>query len=593
MSALTSITRRHTSPHSDAYARLERDVRRWARRERWVRSVSWGVRALWLSTGAGCTLAAIGRLRPWLLPERIAEATAALTLGLLLSALVTAWGWPPRDTLSRARRFDRLFGLSERVSTALELLQSGALPPLLGARQLEDAQRAAERVDVRARLPLRVHKAELAALLGLGALLAALLLLPNPQADALRARQAWEQTLSAQVAALEAQIEAIEAAEALDQAAQQALTEPLQQAADTLTQEGITPQEAVAALTEAQQALQALSDGMPPSAQQAYQEAAQALAGTEAGLPLAQALQQADLGATADALDTLATEAGEGALSEAERQQLADGLETAADALEADNPALAQQFRQAAQALREGDPNAAQQALHEAATLAAQQDAALQQSELAQQAQAAAQTLQASTQALTQAEQSSASAQQAANAQPQAATSGAQAGEASAGGSQGASSGAGGEQPSSAAQAESGGAGENAAGGAPQAGTGAGGDGQEGTTLSEVSAGEGVNAPSAAEGDIQSYTSQNPSTALGGESNQTMTLDVESESSPDNADQTVIVAPSAEGAEAALGYGEVLRRYREAVNAALENGRIPLDQRDVIHDYFTSLNQQP
>ncbi len=558
--------------------RLVRYVRRWNRRARLVEIARWGLRALVLGLGFGCSLAFGARLHPWLLPEQVVQLSVTFTLALLLGTLGAVWVRLPRGLLPQARYFDRRFRLAERVSTALELEQRGGVPPQVGTRQLTDALRAAERVNVRAQLPLRVRKAEIFALLGLSGLFAALLLLPNPQADALRATQVWQQTLSAQAAALNAQIEAIGADEALSEAAQQALTAPLQQAASTLSQEGITPQEAVAALAEAQQALQELADGMPPDAQQAYQDAAQALAGAEPSTSLAQALQEANLGAAADALETLAEEAG--TLSEAEREQLAEGLDAAADALEAQNPALAQQFRQAAQALREGDPAAAHQALQQTAALAEQQNAALQQSALAQEAQAATQTLQASMQTLTQA------------GQPSPATD-AQRGEESL-----STNGASSQQSTGSAQqtqqpsAEGAEPAEGVGAGVQQAGASEGENGREEATTAQGSVETGAPSLSSAEGDLQNYTPQNPSTALGGEGEQNMTLDVQGETSPEGSHEVIVGAPTDQAASV-LTYSEVLRRHQQAINAALSNARIPLDQRDVIHDYFTSLSQQP
>jgi hypothetical protein len=43
--------------------------------------------------------------------------------------------------------------------------------------------------------------------------------------------------------------------------------------------------------------------------------------------------------------------------------------------------------------------------------------------------------------------------------------------------------------------------------------------------------------------------------------------------------------------ESALTYTGVLGAFRNVVSNALESGRIPLDQRDVIHDYFSSLQR--
>ena len=43
--------------------------------------------------------------------------------------------------------------------------------------------------------------------------------------------------------------------------------------------------------------------------------------------------------------------------------------------------------------------------------------------------------------------------------------------------------------------------------------------------------------------------------------------------------------------ESTLSYTGVFGSYQGIVSDALESGRIPLDQRDVIHDYFSSLDR--
>ena len=43
--------------------------------------------------------------------------------------------------------------------------------------------------------------------------------------------------------------------------------------------------------------------------------------------------------------------------------------------------------------------------------------------------------------------------------------------------------------------------------------------------------------------------------------------------------------------ESTLTYSGVFDNFGDIISDALESGRIPLDQRDVIHDYFSSLEQ--
>lgn len=651
---------------------LVRQVRRWDRRLRIVESLVWVPRGLILGLAVGVVAAFVARLRPWLLPEQVAMiAGAAVALGVG-GALAAVWAWP-RSTPRVARYFDRRFALRERISTALELA-AGVIPypDHLAERQLADAAQAARGVNVAAYLPARVRWREIALIIVLAGLLAYLLLADNPQADELRARRAVQQAIDAQAAQVEELIETIRENPELSAEEQAALTEPLQEALDILRQPGISQQEAMAALAEAQQSLRELSDGMLPQETATYQEGAKALAGSERTSALARALNRPDLGQSADALDALADDLGESDLSEQEREDLANRLEQAAEALERDNPALAERLRQAADALRQGDIETAQRALREAADTLREQQRQLEQSELAQSAQDASQQMregqqqlaqagqerleqqpsdarpgentqqpqQQSQQPQAQAEQQGQTEQEAGQpgqaltgeqqgqpGQPEAASvqqqqgAGQQAGQTGQGqqpeqGAQGAqmAQGAGegsaqaagdasasGESQASAAgqqasqSAEDGMAVEGEAQGqvsAPGAGEGEGGAGADVTSGEVHPEAQGEistdNSPGEATGEIKEYEAEYAPSTIGGAPGAALNVGGQTSDSGGEPVQEGEFGPNPAG-QSSLSYSSVYGNYQGIVSSALNSGRIPLDQRDVIHDYFSSL----
>ena len=655
---------------------LTRQVRRWDRRLRVVESLVWVPRGLIVGLVAGVIVASAARMRPWLLPEQVAGiAAVAIALGAV-AALAAVWAWP-RSTAKVARHFDRRFALRERISTALELA-AGVIPypDHLAERQLSDATQAAQGVNAAAYLPARVRWREIALVVLLAALLAFLLLADNPQAEELRARQAVQQAIANQAAQVEEMIELIRENPDLTAEEQAALTEPLEEALDILQEPDITQQEAVAALAEAQQELHELGDGMLSQQAEAYQEAANALAGSDQTSELARALNRPDLGQSADALDALADDLGESDLSEQERDDLANRLEQAADALEASNPALAERLRQAAEALRQNDIEAAQQALREAADTLREQQRQLEESEMAQSAQSASQQMREGQQELAQAGQEMAEqpsdAEPGESAQPSQQQAGSQiqqeAGQPE--GEQGQPQGAG-QEPGQPGQASSGEQGQEQAGqpGAedaqqPGAGQQAGqtGEGQQpaqGAEGAQMSQGEGegaagesaasgggqtsgaeqqdgqpsegdaavegevqgqVSAPGAGEGEggagadvtsgavdpeaqgeistnnapggndgaVEEFEGEFAPSTIGGAGGET--LDVGGQTSESGGEPVVEgeFGPNPAG-QSSLSYSGVYGDYQGIVSDALESGRIPLDQRDVIHDYFSSL----
>jgi len=637
---------------------LTRELARWNRRLRLVRSALWGPRGVIVGLAGGVVVAAIARFRPWLLPEQIAWGTALFTLGLLIVLL--AWLWlRPQPPHRLAQYFDRRFALKERTSTALAITH-GVIPapPALLERQLADAVDSARAVHAPSYLPIRLRWMELAVMFGLGVLFAVLLLTDNPQTSQLRAERALEQAIAGQARSLQEQLEAIDRNEALTPEEKEALRRPLEEALEILQQPEVSQQEAVAAMAAAQQELRELGDGMLGDDRATYQEAAESLAGAQATADLARAMNRADLAEAAEAAEQAAREFGQ-EMTQQEREDLAQRLEEAAEALSESNPALAEKLREAAEALREGDMERAQEAMREAAEAMREQQQQLQDSEMAQQAQASADSAREGQESIARAGQETASQRQAQSSEapssalqqgqasqseqrpdqrgeaiqvqgsegepsdrqgqsggepgqmPQAnedqpmqegetgsaPPSGGQTGESESGqqAGEGAPSGeesapAPGNAPSGAQpgdNAQSSGAQESAAPSAGQGEGGAGVDTTQGLFGPQSQPGEGGGSNGETDG-LRPFNPEFAPSRIGGESQ--TPLDVGGELTDEN------TVPMQEGnfvenpaGESVLNYQSVLGNYEDFVSDALESGRIPLTQRDVIHDYFSSL----
>lgn len=618
----------HSAVAQQTATTLTRSVRRWDRRRRLALLVVWLPRGLMLGLGIGLILALMSRQRPWLLPEEVLTITAAVSAGVALVVLAVVWAWP-RSVAHSARYFDRRFDLKERVSTALELATGRiVVPGPLAELQLADATATAGRVQARARLPLRANWREVAAL----ALLAVLLVLSlrdNPQAGKLRAERELEGAIATQVAALEDAIQTIERNPDLSPAEREALTRPLEEARDILKQPGVSQEEAVAALAEASQSLSEMSDGMSPQDEAPYQQAARPLSGSEQTADVADALAKPDLGEAADVLDDLADDLAAGSLDEQEQQDLAGRLEQAADAVEEQNPALAQKLREAAEALRSGDLEEAQESLREAGELLRDQQQQSEQSPLAGAARAAQERAAASQREMAQAghdqpapEQEAASSAEIGAGQGAGAPSdlsqpppGAEAAQPSAGGEtqpgEEVGAGAGGaegeaqdmlapsgqgeeSEASSDQQAAAQGQAAGSAESAGDSGLGAGaGEGGAGADTTEGIAGEGPGAETPGQvpaGGFQEYTPQNAPSTIGGPVGDMLDVGGQAGGEGTAPAQAGESGPNPAG-ESALTYTGVLGAFRNVVSNALESGRIPLDQRDVIHDYFSSLQR--
>ena len=236
----------------------------------------------------------------------------------------------------------------------------------IATRQLNDALTAAATVDATSRMPVRPHPADWLPVLGLALVFGLALWLPNPQEAALGERRAVAEVVAQETATLEALAADIAADDALTPEQAASLVQPIDEALAALAEPAINRESAVAALSQAEREMQALSQEFDNTTlNDALAEAAASLENGEATAGLADALQAGQLSQAAAATAALADRLGD--LTDVERAELAEQLAEAADNLRDADAGLAASLEQAAEALTEGDTTAAQAALDETA----------------------------------------------------------------------------------------------------------------------------------------------------------------------------------------------------------------------------------
>lgn len=582
---------------------LHARVAEWERRARLVQIVAWLPR--WIATGlvAGIVLAVLSRLRPWLLAREVLLATCLAVAFVTALGIAIVWLYP-RKPLESARRFDRLFGLRERTTAALELLD-GMIPSNdeLRERQIEDALTQVEGVRARALLPFSHRLREWGLLLPLIGVFALLVLLPNPQASAAAEEEAQAAAIAEAAETVREILRDTAVNPNLDEASLQALLEVMNTSLAVLDQPGVSPEEAFAALTDVENALREQSGMLSQqatAAQAGLQAAAQALR------ELPSVAQQESAASLSDVLAQMGVQAGD--FREAERSTAAQALNNAAQELQGINPQAAQSMRDAAQSLQQGQTGEAQAQLQQASQAAqqasqtqqTQQNAAQQLSQSAQQAQQAGQQVseqQSGQQGQPQTGQQGSESQQGqqpgdgAAGQPQS-----QPGREGEPEAQGQGSADAGQQPgqgeaSSGQQTQGQGEGQSAqagqqAGQASSASAGAGDQAAAGAVQGAAAGQQEVgqnNADGQGRGTFETIYAP---TRLG---NTTPGEEVRLET-----DQSQM--PVQEGnftqnpsGQASVPYNQVFAEYASSASRALESGYVPLGMRDVIRDYFTGL----
>lgn len=636
---------------AEPFVALSAIVRGWDRQWRTRRFVAALPKVALPGVVVGLVLAIVARIGPYIPELTIALIAAAVVLlGVLIAALwVFGRG---RSLMLAARRFDRMLEMQERVSTAFELLEgriqasaqmaelqirdafdhASAVYSPRAKRQPSDAGAAPDKM----RQQTRISRRALILVLVLLLILAVLLLLVNPNssqaADDARTASSIEaagQTLR-QIAADTMTDPNLEIED------RQALLQSIEESLLALAQPDVSREEALAAVSDAEQSLQSLADRMSQeqrSSRQAAAEAAQSLRSlgeepridpfAELGEQLAQlAAPPGDPGA--ETIDPAALEQAASALQNSPdeaMQQAADNLQqAAADAREGDPPAAQEQIQQAAEQLREAQQQ--NERRQQAAQGATQQ---------AQQAQQAGEQLR--DQQDPQASQSDQNAQDSAGGESpqgqqesmfdQQGTQDTQGGQ----GEQQLDSPQGGQQNDSGSEDVSGTGQENSGSSSDTSGssTASGAQGQstqpqdsqqpsQGAQESEGSG--GVSSPSAQSqsagaGDLAGDSGQvmqgNPLTDASNNPDGSGQRDYEAVYAPQRiggslgADEIFLQAedqsaPSVEGefarnpeGNSTVPYNRVFSNYANAVSRALDNGYIPLGLRDVVRQYFSAL----
>lgn len=612
------------------YDALTGAVRRWETRRRVGLFLRWLPRLLaaGLAVGAGAGL--LSRLTPLLLPAEIAALTVIAVAVALIAGAVGVWRTGRGGAVVHARRFDVLFGLDERLSTALELIEGriqGAAE--LTGRQIDDAASILGTVDARSRLPLTADRRDWLVALLLALAAALLIFLPNPQADAVVRDGAAQDALEDAAETLRDLTQQIAVDPLLSDEDRRELLQALESAVNTLDRANISPEEAFAAVSSAENALRERADAQTRSAEAQQQALASAAAALQAMMQGMDGMGQS--GASMSASELMEQMAQNMAnMSPAQMEQAAQALQQGAQALQPIDPAAAQAMQQAAQAMQQqAGQQAAQNALQNASQQTQRAENASQQAQNnAQQAQnQAQQARQAADQVGSQSNQQQSGQQQQGQQQQsgqqqqqgqqqqgqQGQNSPAESGSQSQSQTQSQSQGQQGQQGQDGqpgAQGQAGQMGEQADGSQPAAGS-QGQSGVEDDLRSGLgSSGRGAgDEPGSAGADTamqrsiteggQLQASNNPDgqgqgdfeqvyapRRIGGEPGETT---IELESNPDGLPMTEGEFASNPAGQSLVPYAEVYGDYRGAANRALDSGYVPLGLRDVVREYFTSL----
>jgi hypothetical protein len=565
-------------------------VRQWEARRRWSLVLRWLPRSLTPGLLIGLAAAFISRTVPSLTNTHVLLITAAgMAAGALL--LLATVLLRPRSLVESAQRFDLRFGLYERVSTAIELLEGRIKgDPGLAAHQVSDALATAQQVDHRARLPYFSDWREWLAL-ALVAVMLAVVLFVIPQASAQTADEAAREAVIAQAEdAVREQIQNVASDATLRDDEREQLLQALQSSLETLQDENLSTEEAFATLAEVEQALTEQSQQMQQQA--AAQQAAMAQALEEMRRELSAELSEVTGEDMGEALRELAALLEQ--MTPEQLQQLQNALAAAAEEMLSTDPALAEQLRQAMEQLGQQDP-AAREALENLARQLQQMQAGQEQSQ--QQMQQGAQQFQELQEQLGEGQQPSG--EQQSQSEQEGGQQGSEAGEGQPGQQDGgrAPGGSEGAQPgqgsTGSVAGEGGGEDDSEQGARSAAGRGAEGAGDGAGNLGVEAAGSrGGEGESDAEDNNPDGEGVGQYEAIFAPRLERGTGEEEIRLQSDPGD-----TPVSEGEFAAnpsgqsrVPYNEVFSDYADSANRALESDYIPLGMRDVIRQYFSSLD---
>ncbi|GHO84688.1 hypothetical protein [Dictyobacter formicarum] len=539
-----------SSRETPAQTSLNTALRPWRRRIWTQRILFWGIRGLLIGLFLACLVLLISRLLPW-----ASAPYWALGVGIALPVLGIALAlWFRPTNTSTAHMVDERLSLHDRVGTAWELRDQTSV---LAKLQRRDALKQLGANTPAKSIALRLQRATTITLVVLLLLLVPLVLAPNPMTAVLKQQAALQAQIAKQVANVEKirQITAQQPAISKDE--KQKIDQILRDL-ETKLQQAKNPNDAQQALSEAQAKLDQLRDPQSSNRTQARSAAGDTLKNSSNANTRAtgQALSNSDNKSLAQSLQNLANQASKA--SPDQRKQLAQDLEKAANQANKD-PNLSSALHQLAKSIADGSSSEISDAA-KAVEAASSQTTANQAGENAinqasQSLQDAANNLASATDNTTgQAQQGQGQNQQGQNQGQN------QQGQGQ-GQNQGQGQGQGQNQGQGQGQGQQGqGQGQQGQGQGQGQGQNQGGSGGNGTNGSGPHKDESVY--------IQGQNGQGSSTQ-----------------STDN--NTSVVQPGSK-----VPYSQVIEQYNQKAHDAIDNSNVAPNEKDLVHDYFNTLEGQ-
>ena len=320
----------------------------WSRRLMLQQGLRWITNGLIAGLLLACVLLLAARFTAF--PTVVVWAVAVIAASLLCAAGLAIYYRPA--LAASARRVDVLLGLRDRLGTAWEYRDDSSSLPALQRRDALEKLGAFKPVQAVSLRPGRVR------LLTIGVVALAfvlLLVLPNPVNAAYQQQQAFQNSISRQIAQLNHIRQLIDSQASTPQQVRDQIDKILQQAMSQL-QQAKDANQAQQILAQAQQQLNQLRDPQEGAKANATASAASALqSSSNANVKAAgKALATRDNKGLSNALKQLASQIG--SMSADQRAQLARQLAQAANAASG-NPQLASALQQLAKAVADGSSN--------------------------------------------------------------------------------------------------------------------------------------------------------------------------------------------------------------------------------------------
>ena len=567
-------------------------VRGWDRRLRIKQLMTWLPRSIAPGLLIGVILAIASRLTPLLTNDQILM-IGVVGVGVGLATLLGVIFLWKRTIIDSARRFDVSFDLKETISTAMELNEGRInADDMFQDHQMRDALSRAKKVNIKRDMPIELNWREWLGVLLLALVFVGSVLIPNIQAEALVDNTEDNAIVEQAEDEISDLIEDIATNPDIDEETREELLETLQVNLDTLQDEDVTAEEALATLNDVQSMLEEQAESLQQ--QQEEQEAAldAALETFQEELNLETEGSEGDESSAGEELTEALQEMFEGLENQAiDPAQASQALQEMSEQLQESAPETAEQLQEMAEQLQEGDQEGAQDGMEE---LAQQME-----SELGgQTGQVLSQSATDISDRLEEMTESQNSQQQpSGESQPQ---DGGSSGDQEQQGEQEGGSEAGeGEGQSQEGDEQSGQGGEGESGSEGQESDGAG----ESDQIQEGSGGSDAgNNDSDTSGQDGQTDGTGTDTSDGGEEQFEQIFDPR-RTGEDIGDTEIILQPDEgdtplqEGefspnqiGDVTVPYNEVFSDYSNAANEALTRGYVPLGMRDIVRDYFTSLS---